>query len=114
MSELFEKSIRTLELPRVLELLAQLTVSEEGKRRARTIRPETEAEEVERLQDQTEAARAMIGLRGSPSFAGVKPVAESLDRADRGGSLNTRELLTIAELLTCARRAKEYFQAKEK
>ena len=109
MSELFEKSIRTLELPRVLELLAQLAVSEEGKRRARTIRPETEAEEVERLQDQTEAARTMIGLRGSPSFAGVKPVAEALDRADRGGSLNTRELLTIAGLLTCARRAREYF-----
>ncbi|MDY3282825.1 endonuclease MutS2 [Dysosmobacter sp.] len=109
MSELFEKSIRTLELPRVLELLAQLAVSEEGKRRARTIRPETEAEEVERLQDQTEAARIMIGLRGSPSFSGVKPVAEALDRADRGGSLNTRELLTIAGLLTCARRAREYF-----
>ena len=113
MSELFEKSIRTLELPRVLQLLADQAVSQEGKRRALNLRPETEAEEVERLQDQTEAAREMIGLRGSPSFSGARPVAEALDRADRGGSLNTRELLTIAELLTCARRAKEYFQAKE-
>ncbi len=49
-----------------------------------------------RLLDQTDAARNMIGLRGSPSFSGVKPVAEALDRADRGGGLNTRELLTIA------------------
>ena len=58
----------------------------------------------------------MIGLHGSPSFSGVKPVAEALDRADRGGSLNTRELLTIASLLTAARRAKEYFndEAAEK
>ena len=116
MSELFEKSIRTLELPRVLELLSDQAVSAEAKARALRLRPETEAEEVLRLLDQTDAARTMIGLRGSPSFSGVKPVAEALDRADRGGGLNTRELLTIAGLLTAARRAREYFndEAQEK
>ena len=111
MSELFEKSMRTLELPRVLQLLAEQAVSPEAKARCAALRPETEAEDVLRLQDQTEAARNMIGLRGAPSFSGVHPVIESLDRADRGGSLNTRELLTIAGLLTCARRAKEYRDA---
>ena len=116
MSELFDKSIRTLELPRVLQLLSDQAVSAEAKARALRVRPETEPEEVLRLLDQTDAARAMIGLHGSPSFSGVKPVAEALDRADRGGSLNTRELLTIASLLTAARRAKEYFndEAAEK
>ena len=116
MSELFDKSIRTLELPRVLQLLSDQAVSAEAKARALRVRPETEPEEVLRLLEQTDAARAMIGLHGSPSFSGVKPVAEALDRADRGGSLNTRELLTIASLLTAARRAKEYFndEAAEK
>ncbi|MHA5219020.1 endonuclease MutS2 [Dysosmobacter sp. Phy] len=116
MSELFDKSIRTLELPRVLELLADQAVSAAAKDRCRRLTPETEAEEVLRLLDQTDAARAMIGLRGSPSFSGVKPVAEALDRADRGGSLNNHELLTIADLLTAARRCKEYFndEAAEK
>ncbi len=116
MSELFDKSIRTLELPRVLQLLSDQAVCGEAKEKALHIRPETETEEVLRLLDQTDAARTMIGLHGSPSFSGVKPVAEALDRADRGGSLNTRELLTIADLLTAARRAKEYFndEAAEK
>ena len=116
MSDLFDKSIRTLELPRVLQLLSDQAVSAAAKARALRVRPETEPEEVLRLLDQTDAARAMIGLHGSPSFSGVKPVAEALDRADRGGSLNTRELLTIAGLLTAARRAKEYFndEAAEK
>ena len=116
MTELFEKSIRTLELPRVLELLAAQAVSAEAKARCLRIVPETETEEVLRLQDQTDAARTMIGLRGSPSFSGVKPVAEALARADRGGTLNTRELLTIAGLLTAARRVREYFndEAAEK
>ena len=112
MSELFEKSIRTLELPAVLELLSEQAVSAEAKRRARGLRPETEPEEVLRLLDQTDAARNLIGLRGSPPFSGVKPVAEALDRADRGGGLNNRELLTIADLLTAARRCKEYFTAE--
>ena len=111
MSELFDKSIRTLELPRVLQMLADQAVSAEAKTRALAVRPETEPEEVLRLLDQTDAARTMIGLRGSPSFSGVKPVAQALDRADRGGGLNTRELLMIADLLTAARRAKEYFNA---
>ena len=116
MSDLFDKSIRTLELPRVLELLSEQAVSAEARQRALRIRPETEPEEVLRLLDQTDAARNLIGRRGSPSFSGVKPVAEALDRADRGGALNTRELLTIADLLTAARRAKEYFndEAAEK
>ena len=109
MSELFDKSIRTLELPRVLQLLSDQAVSGEAKEKALHIRPEMETEEVLRLLDQTDAARAMIGLHGAPSFSGVKPVGEALDRADRGGSLNTKELLTIADLLTAARRAKEYF-----
>ena len=112
MSELFEKSIRTLELPRVLELLSQQAISPEAKERALRLRPETETEEVLRLLDQTDAARTMIGLYGAPSFSGVKSVAESLSRADRGGGLNTGELLRIADLLTAARRAKEYFNEK--
>ena len=109
MSELWEKSIRTLELPRVLQLLSEQAVSPEAKERALRIRPEREREEVLRLLDQTDGARTMIGLYGSPSFSGVKPVAEILDRADRGGSLNPYELLVIAGLLTAARRCKEYF-----
>lgn len=116
MSELFEKSIRTLELPRVLQRLSEQAVSAAAKEQALHLRPETEPEEVLRLLDQTDAAREMIGLHGSPSFSGVKPVSEALNRADRGGSLNTHELLTIAGLLTAARRAREYFndQAKDK
>ena len=112
MSEMFEKSIRTLELPRVLEALSQQAVSPEGKDRCLRLRPETQTEEVLRLLDQTDAARTMIGLYGAPSFSGVKSVAEALSRADRGGSLNTGELLRIADLLNAARRAREYFNEK--
>ena len=45
MSELFDKSIRTLELPRVLALLSDQAVSAEARERALRVRPETEPEE---------------------------------------------------------------------
>ncbi|MBQ7713751.1 MAG: endonuclease MutS2 [Oscillospiraceae bacterium] len=107
-SSLFEKSIRVLELPRVLEWLSRHAVSEAAKERARALSPATELDEVRRLLDETDAARDMIVRRGSPSFAGVKSVSEALGRAERGGTLNPRELLDVAGLLTAARRAREY------
>ena len=108
MSELFDKSIRTLELPAVLEMLSAKAVSEAAREKSRHIMPATERQEVLRLLDETDAAKERLGLYGSPSFSGVKDVSEPLARADRGGMLNTRELLNIAGLLTAARRVYEY------
>lgn len=108
MTDLFEKSIQTLELPKVLDLLAQEAVTEEGKERCRTLRPMTEPDDVQRALDETTAAFQMLTLRGTPSLSGVRPVGASLQRADRGGSLNPRELLDIAAVLTAARNAIDY------
>ena len=109
MSELFEKSIRTLELPAILKMLADQASCEAARERALALTPQTDIRDVTHLQDETDAARDMIGLHGSPAFSGIKPVAESLYRADRGGVLNTRELLDIAGVLRCARRVRDYF-----
>lgn len=114
MIELFEKSIQTLELPRVLELLAEQAVTEEGKERAKKLRPEQDAVDVSRHLQETSAAVEMMILRGSPSFYGVKPVRNSLQRADMGGTLNTRELLDIAAVLKAARSAKDYGEGEKK
>ena len=108
MSELYDKSIRTLELPAVLEVLAQKAVSEAARERCRKLYPSSDLEEVRRLLDETDAARTRLGLYGSPAFSGVKDVSAALTRADHGGMLNTRELLDIAGLLTASRRVSEY------
>ena len=114
MSELFEKSILTLELPKVLALLADCAVTVEGKERCETLRPMTDADDVQRAQEETAAAMKMLILRGTPGFSGIKPVAASLQRADMGGALNTRELLDIAAVLRAARNAQEYGDSEEK
>ena len=96
-----------------MTLLAAQAVTEEGKDRARRLRPETDPVEVAQRLKETTAAVDMMVLQGSPSFTGVKPVAGSLQRADMGGSLNTRELLDIAGVLAAARSAKAYGEGDE-
>ncbi len=109
MTELYQKSLQKLELDRILELLAQSAVSSEAKARCRALTPISDREDVLALQLQTSDACRLIDLRSAPAFQDVQDVRPSLDRADRGGSLNPKELLQIAGVLRCARSAKEYY-----
>ena len=104
----YERSCLTLELPAVLDMLAREAVSEAAKQRAAMLAPSADEAEVRRRLSETSAARGMMVTRGSPSFSGVKDVRASLQRADMGGSLHTRELLDIAAVLAAARGAKAY------
>lgn len=106
--DIFEKSLNTLELPAVLNMLAQEAVSQGAKEEALSITPASEPARVQRLLQETSAAKLMMTVRQSPSFYGVKDVRASLARAELGGSLNTRELLDIAGVLHSARAVKGY------
>ena len=113
MNDLFEKSLATIELPAVLELLAGLAVSDGAKAAARALRPTADPREAADRLARTAAAKKMMETRGSPSFSGLKDVRASLARADMGGMLNTRELLDIAGVLFCARAAASYASGRE-
>ena len=108
MSELYDKSIHKLELDRVLELLADCAGSNEGKACCLSLRPVSDLEDVQRLLDETTAAADMCTKKGNPGFGEVYDVAASLERAERGGSLQCKELLRIAGVLRCARNVKAY------
>ena len=108
MTELFEKSIETLELPKVLAMLAEEAATEEGREVCLALRPAVVKSDVQRLQKQTSAAFDLLVKHGTPGLAGVKPVELPLSRADRGGAMNTRELLDVALVLRCARSVREY------
>ncbi len=103
-----EKSLLTLELPAVLEMLSHEAVSDAAKERALELSPSSEPGEVKRRQEATSAAKTMMTVRQSPSFSGVRDVRPSLSRTDLGGALNTRELMDIARVLQCARLVRGY------
>ena len=108
MSELYEKSLLKLELDQVLEQLAQCAGSQEGKAACLQIRPVSDLEEVQALLDETTAASDLCTRKGNPVFGDVYDVSASLERADRGGSLQPAELLRIGGVLRCARNIKGY------
>ena len=86
MTDLFEKSIETLELPRVLDLLADQAVTQEGKERARRLRPHDRPGRGGPAAERDHRRRGpMMVLRGSPSFSGVKPVAGLPPAGGHGG-----------------------------
>ena len=108
MSELYEKSISKLELDQVLQLLADCAGSSEGKSGCLALRPVHDLDDVQMLLEETTAAADMCTKKGNPSFSEVYDVGASLERADRGGSLQCKELLRIAGVLRCARNIKAY------
>lgn len=90
---------RTLELDKILDMLAEETAIEEAGELARAIEPQYDLDKVQRLLTQTEDAHILIGRFGAPSFGGISNVTNPLRRAEAGGCLNTSELLSIARAL---------------
>ena len=114
MSELYDKSLQKLELDRVLSMLAECAGSTEGKEACMRLRPTSDLEDVRLMLDQTTAASDLCTRKGNPGFSEVRDVSASLERADRGGSLQPKELLHIASVLRCARTIKGYVSEDEK
>ena len=114
MSELYEKSLLKLELDKVLEMLSSCAGSMEGKAACLRLRPVSDLEDVQALLDETTAASDLCARKGNPVFGDVNDVSASLERADRGGSLQPVELLRIAGVLRCARNIKGYVSEDEK
>ena len=108
MSELYEKSLQKLELPQVLQMLSACAGSVGGKEACLRLVPVTDLEEVELLLQQTTAASDLCARKGNPVFGDVTDVSASLERAERGGSLQPKELLRIAGILRCARTTQGY------
>ena len=98
-----DRDLHTLELDKILDLLAGETCCAQAAEMARGLRPATEPAQVQRLLDETDdACRLMAGF-GSPSFGQLTDVSNPLRRAEAGACLSTGELLRIAETLRIIR-----------
>ena len=113
MFELYERSIVKLELNQVLSQLSDCAGSTLGRAACLALKPTSDLEDVRAMLDQTTAASDLITAKGNLNFAGVCNVTASLERAERGGCLQPKELLEIAGVLRCARNVKAYTEDDE-
>ena len=98
-----QKYMKTIELDKVLELLAEKTACEDAADFARNLIPVTEIEEVQQMLSETDTAYQMMARFGAPSFYGLQQIVNSLRRAQSGGVLNLEEFLSIAGVLRAMR-----------
>ena len=102
------KNYKSLELDKVLDMLAQLTSFEDAKELALSLEPSYSLFEVNELIRETSDAHSLSARFGSPSFGNLHNINNSLRRAEAGAVLTPIELLRAANLLQVIRSVTEW------
>ena len=98
------RAVTSLELDKVLAMLADQTTCEAARQMALHLMPVTSAAEAQRLMAYTADANRLTNRYGTPSTQNVRDCTAALDRARIGGQLPIPELLNIRHLLESIRR----------
>ena len=107
------KNLYTLEFDKIRELLARHAATDGAKAAARGLEPSDDIDEVRLRQRRTADAKLLAGQKGNPSFSSVKDVSAACERADKGATLTTRELLDSAAVLSCTRSLIDYYKSNK-
>lgn len=107
-ASLEKQHLHTLELDKVLSLLAERTSMADSAELAMRLMPVTEISDAEKLLAETDDAYTLIARFGAPSFGFSKNIKSAVARANAGAILTTRELLDIGETLRVIRSVYEW------
>lgn len=102
------KHYKSIELDKVLAMLANHTSCDDAKQLALELCPQSNLSLVQVLINQTSDAFDLLARFGGPSFGGLKNINNSLQLADSGATLSTRELLNIGSTLRTIRALQEW------
>jgi DNA mismatch repair protein MutS2 len=98
-----QKTLNTLEFPKVRERLASHTSFSLGKTRALELAPLTDIAQVRRQQRITTEAVRLLSLHPEVSIGGARDVREHARRAELGSVLDPSDILTVLDTLRAAR-----------
>ena len=105
-----EKTIVTLEYPKILERLAGYAAFSASADLARALRPSTDIDEVKKRQARTTEARLLMDTNNNVSVGSAHDVRPLVDRAARRGVLEPSELLAIKDTLISSRELSRVFE----
>lgn len=101
--DFLRKHSKTLELDKVLQMLAGETACSDAAQEALSIVPTNSEDEVKRLLAETDEAFVFLAQYGTPPFGGLENIINELHRADAGSMLTMAELLKISAVLRTLR-----------
>ena len=93
------KYLRTLELDKILAMLAEHTSNEETRRMALAVRPYDDLQTIRNECRKVSQALSLSVQFGTPPFSSFKDVSTSAARAKSGAVISLRDLMDIAAML---------------
>lgn len=103
-----ERYLKTLELDKILDMLAEETCLSEAAEHARALVPDTDINAVASALKNTGDAYTFMSRYSAPSFGAAKNVSSPLRRAEASSVLSIPELLDVAETLRVIRSVKAW------
>ncbi|MBR6983728.1 MAG: endonuclease MutS2 [Ruminococcus sp.] len=107
------KYLKTLELDKILEMLADIASNEETKRMALAIRPDTDLAAVRMENLKTSQALELSIQFGTPPFSNFKDVSTAAARAKSGAVISLRDLMDIAAMLRQIKSLADWYRSCE-
>jgi len=99
-----EHSLKVLEYPKVLELLAERTSTKMGREAALKLAPSADFGRVTRLLQETAEARRLLEVDAPFTLGGIHDIRAMVDHAARGGVLVASELLEVGQTVAAMAR----------
>lgn len=97
--KLTQKYMQSIELDKILRMVAQRCSCDDSREMAVSAIPATELERAQRLLTETDDAYILMARFGAPSFHGLTNILNPVRRAEAGAVLNLTELLRIRSVL---------------
>ncbi|MFU8771377.1 MAG: endonuclease MutS2 [Anaerolineales bacterium] len=108
-----EKTLVTLEYPKILERLADYCAFPASVEKARALRPTSSLEEAHRRQSVTREVVMLLSTSTNLTIGGARDIREKVELAERGGILLPTDLLDIKYTLISARTLARSFERLE-
>lgn len=103
-----ERILHVLEYNKILDQLQNQAATSLGKELASSLRPVTEMDEVQTLQQETDEALQVERLNLKIPLGGISDIRGSVKRSVIGGMLNTGECLDVADTIYGGRQVKDF------
>lgn len=105
-----EKTLRTLEFPKVVEKLADFAAFSASAELARSLVPVASLEDALERQARTTEASKLLSIKADVSVGGAHDIRAMVDLASRGGVLTESELLAVSGTLISSRSLARNFE----
>ncbi len=104
-----QKTYRVLEYGKIIDMLKNEASSDLTRRKIQNLKPYTDREDVEELQEQTSQASSAIFAKGNIPLGNFYDLFDMLSFASKGGVLSMGQLLQVHYNLCTARESYDYF-----